>query len=108
MALSDDKESDPTVIKGAGLGEGRISQFSASTGAVFGSMVRGLRVTLQSNDRRVTNMSQCPEKEFGRYRTTFLAVSRSLSSYVAGNVCPAVFAGNYLLASSRRFDLFEY
>jgi hypothetical protein len=77
--FSDYNESKPTVFKGARLGEGRISQFTASGGGLFGSKVRGYRVTLLTNDRRITIVCHCPDKEFAGYRPTFLAVCRSLA-----------------------------
>jgi hypothetical protein len=77
--FSDYQEGKPSLFKGAGLGEGRIAVFTASGGGLFGSKVRGYRVTLLTNDRRVTVLSQCPEADFGKYKPTFLALSRSLS-----------------------------
>jgi hypothetical protein len=76
--FSDYKESAPAVLKGSTLGEGRIATFTAS-GGLFGSRIRGYRVTLLTNDRRVSVVCQCPEKEFPQYKPTFLAVCRSLS-----------------------------
>jgi predicted DNA-binding WGR domain protein len=76
--FSDYKESEPTLFKGAGLGEGRIGLFNASTG-MLGSKVRGYRVTLLTNDRRVTVLCQAPVGEFEKLKPTFLAVARSLS-----------------------------
>ncbi len=77
--FSDYSESKPAAFKGAQLGEGRIAQFTASGGGLFGSKVRGYRVTLLTNDRRITILCHCPEKEFAGYRRTFLAVCRSLA-----------------------------
>jgi hypothetical protein len=71
-------ESKPAVFKGAKLGEGRISQFTAS-GGLFGSKIHGFRVTLLTNDRRVSILCHCPDKEFAGYRPTFLAVCHSLA-----------------------------
>jgi len=76
---SDYQEGKPTLFKGAGLGEGRIAAFSASTGGILGSKVRGYRVTLLTNDRRVTVLCHCPVAELGKLKPTFLAVCRSLS-----------------------------
>lgn len=76
--FSDYNEGKPAVFKGAKLGEGRIAQFTAS-GGLFGSRIRGLRVTLLTNDRRVTILCQCPDKEFAGNQPTFLAVCRSLA-----------------------------
>jgi hypothetical protein len=78
-AFGDYSESKPAVFKGARLGEGRISQFTASGGGLFGSKVRGYHVTLLTNDRRISILCHCPEKEFAGLRTTFLAVCRSLA-----------------------------
>jgi hypothetical protein len=72
-------ESKPAVFKGSKLGEGRISEFRASAGGLFKSRVRGYHVTLLTNDRRVSILCQCPEKEFNQYKPTFLAVCRSLA-----------------------------
>ncbi len=76
---SDFKESEPTLFEGAGLGEGRIATYTASAGGLFGGKIRGYRVTLLSNDRRVTLLCECPEGEFEKYKPTFLAVCRSAS-----------------------------
>jgi hypothetical protein len=77
--FGDYKESKPTLFKGSGLGEGRIASFTASGGGLFGSKLRGYRVTLLTNDRRVTVLCQAPAGEFEKLKPTFLAVSRSLS-----------------------------
>lgn len=77
--FSDYKESEPTLFKGAGLGEGRIAAFTASSGGLFGSRLRGYRVTLLTNDRRVSIFCSCPDGEFAKRKPTFLAVCRSLS-----------------------------
>ncbi len=77
--FSDYSESKPAVFKGAGLGEGRIAEFTASAGALFKTKLRGYHVTLLTNDRRVSIICQCPDKEFATYRPAFLAVCRSLS-----------------------------
>jgi predicted flap endonuclease-1-like 5' DNA nuclease len=77
--FSDYKESKPTLFKGSRLGEGRLATFTASTGGIFGSKVRGYRVTHLTNDRRVTVLCQAPEGEFAKLKPTFLAVCRSLS-----------------------------
>lgn len=76
--FSDYKESKPTLFKGAGLGEGRISSFTASGSGLFGSKLKGYRVTLLTNDRRVTVLCHAPVKEFDALKPTFLAVCRSL------------------------------
>jgi hypothetical protein len=76
---SDYKESEPASFKGSGLGEGRIATFTASSGGVFGSKLQGIRVTLLSNDRRITILCEAPPKEFEKLKATFLAVCRSLS-----------------------------
>ncbi len=82
-AVSEDygdfNESKPALFKGAGLGEGRISTFTAAGEGLFGSKLRGYHVTLLTRDRRVTILCHCPEKEFARLKPTFLAVCRSLS-----------------------------
>jgi hypothetical protein len=77
--FSEYNESEPAVFKGSGLGEGRISVFTASGGGLFGSKLRGYHVTLLTNDRRVSILCHCPEKEFAKLKPTFLAVCRSLS-----------------------------
>lgn len=76
--FNDYRESAPTVFKGSPLGEGRISAFSASGGGLFGSKLRGYRVTLLTNNRRVTILCSCPEGDFAETQATFLAVCRSL------------------------------
>jgi predicted DNA-binding WGR domain protein len=76
---SDFKESEPAPFKGAALGEGRIATFTASAGGLFGGKIRGYRVTLLTNDRRVSLLCECPEGEFEKYKPTFLAVCRSVS-----------------------------
>ena len=76
---SDYNESAPTLFKGAGLGEGRIAAFTASTGGLFGSKVRGYRVTLLTNDRRITVLCECPPGDFAGLKPLFLAVARSAS-----------------------------
>ena len=77
--FSDYKESKPTLFKGAGLGEGRIATFTASGSGLFGSKLRGYRLTLLTNDRRVTVLCHAPADEFDKLKPTFLAVCRSLS-----------------------------
>ena len=67
------------MFKGARIGEGRISEFTASGGTLFKSKLRGYHVTLLTNDRRVSILCQCPDKEFAKFKPTFLAVCRSLS-----------------------------
>jgi hypothetical protein len=76
---SDYQESAPTVFKGAAMGEGRVASFTASAGGLFGGKLRGYRVTLLTNNRRITILCEAPEKEFEALRPTFLAVCRSLS-----------------------------
>ncbi len=75
----DFSESKPGVFKGSGLGEGRISLFTAAAEGLFGSKLRGYHVTLLTRDRRVTILCHCPEKDFAKLKPTFLAVCRSLS-----------------------------
>jgi hypothetical protein len=77
--FSDYKESKPTLFKGSKLGEGRVSLFTASGGGLFGSKLRGYRVTLLTNDRRVSVLCSCSEKEFAKVKPTFLAVCRSVA-----------------------------
>ena len=76
---SDYNESKPSLFKGSKLGEGRIAAFTASGGGLFGSKIRGYRVTLLTNDRRVSILCHCPEADFKKLSPTFLAVCRSLS-----------------------------
>ncbi len=76
---SDYQESEPALFKGAGLGEGRIATFTGSGGGMFGGKIRGIRVTLLSNDRRVSVLCESPGKEFDGDKATFLAICRSLS-----------------------------
>src|SRR5579883_3212155 len=75
---SDYNESKPALFKGSSLGEGRISEFTAS-GGLFSSNLRGYHVTLLTNDRRVSILCHCPESEFAKLKPTFLAVCRSLA-----------------------------
>ena len=77
--FSDFKESKPALFKGAPMGEGRISTFTAAGEGLFGSKRRGYHVTLLTRDRRVTILCHCPEKEFATLKPTFLAVCRSVS-----------------------------
>jgi hypothetical protein len=72
-------ESKPAAFKGSGLGEGRIATFKATEGSVFGTEVRGIRVTLLTNDRRISVLCDAPSKEFDALLPTFLATCRSLS-----------------------------
>lgn len=75
---SDYQESEPAVFKGSTLGEGRVAAFTASTGGLLGSKVRGVRITLLTNDRRITVLCECPTTQFDKYKPTFLAIARSL------------------------------
>jgi hypothetical protein len=75
---SDYNESKPVLFKGAGLGEGRISSFTASSGGPFGSKLSGYRMTVLSKDRRVSVICDCPQSAFEKTKPTFLAVCRSL------------------------------
>ena len=61
------------------MGEGRLSTFTANSGGLFGSKLRGYHATLLSRDRRVSILCHCPEKEFPKYKATFLAVCRSFT-----------------------------
>lgn len=76
---SDYKESEPAPFPGSQLGEGRISAFTASAGGLFGSRLRGYRVTLLTNDRRISLLCHCPEADFNKLKPTFLAVCRSVA-----------------------------
>jgi hypothetical protein len=78
-AFSNYQESKPGVFKGSSLGEGRISEFTASGGLIFSSKLRGYHVTLLTNDRRITTFCHCPEGEFAKLKPTFLAVCRSFA-----------------------------
>lgn len=75
--FSDFADSKPAVFKDSGMGEGRISIFTASTGGLLSSKLRGYHVTLLSRDRRVTALCYCPEKEFPGLKPLFLSVCRS-------------------------------
>lgn len=76
---TDYRESEPALFEGSGLGEGQFSLFTASAGGLFGGKVRGYRVTLLTNNRRVTLICECPEKELDALRPTLLAVCRSVT-----------------------------
>jgi hypothetical protein len=78
--FSNYKESKPALFKGSPLGEGRLATFTASSGGLLGgTRLRGYRVTLLTNDRRITVLCQCPEGDLAKLKPTFLAVCRSLS-----------------------------
>ena len=77
--FSDFKESKPEVLKGSALGEGRISQFTATETGLFGSKLWGYHATLLTRDRCVTVLCQCHGEEFAKLKPTFLAVCRSLA-----------------------------
>jgi hypothetical protein len=77
--FSDFADSKPALFKGTATGEGRISIFTANSGGLFGSKLRGYHVTLLSKDRRITVLCHCPEKEFPNLKPTFLAVCRSFA-----------------------------
>jgi hypothetical protein len=72
------QESDAQAFKSEGLGDGRIAEFTAGGGGLFGSKIHGYRATLLSNDRRVGILCQCPEKEWSKYKPIFFAVIKSL------------------------------
>jgi hypothetical protein len=76
---SEFQESEPTVFKGAPVGEGRLAAFTASAGGLFGGKLKGYRVTLLTSNRRLTVLCEAPEKEFESLKPTFLAVCRSVS-----------------------------
>jgi hypothetical protein len=76
---SDYKESGPELFKGSRLGEGRIAVFTGSSGGLFGSQLRGYRVTLLTGDRRISILCDGPVGDFAKLKPTFLAVTRSLS-----------------------------
>jgi hypothetical protein len=76
--FSDFVDGKPALFKGPNTGEGRISIFTASSGGLFGSKLRGYHATFLSRDRRVTVLCHCPEKEFPKLKPTFLAVCRSV------------------------------
>jgi len=73
------REGEPATFKGSTLGEGRIAGFTASGGGVFGSKIRGLRVTLLTNDRRISILCEAPAALFEKLKPTFLATCRSLA-----------------------------
>jgi len=73
------EESKPVTFKGSAIGEGRISTFTSSGEGMFGSKLRGIRVTLLTNDRRVSILCDAPAKLFDGLLPTFLATCRSLS-----------------------------
>jgi hypothetical protein len=75
--FSDYSESKPALFKDTNTGEGRLSTFTANSGGLFGSKLRGYHATFLSRDRRVSFLCHCPEKEFPKYKATFLAVCRS-------------------------------
>jgi hypothetical protein len=77
--FSDYNESKPALFKDSVMGEGRLSTCSANSGGLFGSKLRGYHATFLSRDRRVSVLCHCPEKEFPKYKATFLAVCRSFS-----------------------------
>jgi hypothetical protein len=77
---SDYKESEPGVFKGSSVGEGRVATFSASTGGILGTKLKGYRITLLTNNRRISILCECPERDFEKLKPTFLAVSRSVSN----------------------------
>ncbi len=77
--FSDYIESKPALFKDTGTGEGRLSTFTANSGGLFGSKLRGYHATFLSRDRRVSFLCHCPEKEFPKYKATFLAVCRSFT-----------------------------
>ncbi|WP_435017823.1 hypothetical protein TA3x_005443 [Tundrisphaera sp. TA3] len=72
-------ESEPAAFKGSTLGEGRIATFTATGDGVFGAKLRGIRVTLLTNDRRLSVFCEAPTKQFDQMLPTFLATCRSLS-----------------------------
>lgn len=74
--LSGYVEGRPDVFKGSGLGEGRLSVFTAS-GGLFSGKLKGYHVTLLTRDRRVSILAYGPEAEFETLRPTYLAVCRS-------------------------------
>jgi Lipocalin-like domain len=76
---SDYKESEPTLFKSSRMGEGRIATFTASGGGLFGSKLRGYRVTFLTTNRRITVLCSCPDGEFTKLKPTLLAVCRSIS-----------------------------
>ncbi|MDG3006299.1 hypothetical protein [Paludisphaera mucosa] len=76
--LSGYQEGKAEVFKDSGLGEGRMSVFTASAG-MFGGKLKGYHVTLLLKDRRVSVLAYCHEEDFPKMRPTFLAVCRSLS-----------------------------
>ncbi len=76
--LSGYVEGSPVLFKGSGLGEGRLSLFTAS-GGLFGGKLKGYHVTLLTKDRRVSILAYGPEAEFTTLRPTYLAVCRSLA-----------------------------
>lgn len=77
--FSEFKVSKPEVLKGSPLGEGRISQFTATESGLFGSKLWGYHATLLTRDRAITILCQCPGKDFPKMKPAFLAVCRSLS-----------------------------
>ena len=76
---ADYQESEPALFKGSALGEGRVATFTGSGGGMLGGKIRGIRVTLLTNDRRVSVICEAPATEFDADKATFLAICRSLS-----------------------------
>jgi hypothetical protein len=72
-------ESEPTLFKGSLLGEGRIATLKATESGLFGSKVEGFRITLLTNDRRITVLCTCASRDLEKMKPTFFAVGRSVS-----------------------------
>lgn len=77
--FSEFSESEPTVFKGSQLGEGRIAALKATESGLLGSKVEGYRITLLTNDRRVTVLCTCASRDLEKMKPTFFAVGRSLA-----------------------------
>ena len=69
------EEKDAEVVKPR-LGEGRKSEFTAST--TLGGKVRGYRVTILGHDKCITVIAQCPEKHWDTLKPAFNKVIESL------------------------------
>lgn len=76
------EEGPARPLNGTSLGEGRIAEYTAKpSGFNIGfsdPTLHGYRATLLTNNRRVTILAECPERDWDQLRPTFEAVIASV------------------------------
>jgi predicted DNA-binding WGR domain protein len=71
--FDDYKEGAARSITSPGLGDGRIAEFEAGGSGLLSTHYHGYRATLLTQNRRLTILCWCPEKQWDALKPTFFA-----------------------------------